>query len=177
MNRTEQPLPRWFRVVAHVCALLPLPSGLWRIALSLHVPVGWHHPIPWYGSIYAIGLSVFAETLAFLTLGLVKPWGVVFPRRLPFLGGRRVPPAAALVPAGTGAVILTWMTLVVLTATDRGFFATPEPGDPTGFASDVMIAAYAPLALWGPLLAVATYGYWRRVRTTGASAPRVATAG
>ena len=176
MNRTEPPLPLWFRVVAHACVLLPLPSGLWRIALSLHAPVGWHHPIPWYASVYAIGLSAVVEALAFLTLGLIRPpWGVVFPRWLPFIGGRRVPPAAAIVPAGVGAVILTWITLIVVLAPDRGFRGTPEPGDPTGLASDLMIAAYVPLMLWGPLLAVATFGYWRRVR--GVSAPRVATVG
>jgi hypothetical protein len=167
-GRDEQPR-------AELCVLLPLPSGLWRVALSLHVPVGWHHPIPWYASMYAIGLSVVVEALAFLTLGLVRSWGVVYPRRMPFLGGRPVPPAAAIVPAATGAVILTWMAAVVLTATDRGFYGNPEPGDPTGIASDLMIAAYAPLVLWGPLLAVATFGYWRRVR--GAWSPRAATAG
>ncbi|MCF2434810.1 hypothetical protein LV779_08895 [Streptomyces thinghirensis] len=32
-----------------------------------------------------------SEALALLTLGLVRPWGEVVPRRVPLLGGRPVP--------------------------------------------------------------------------------------
>lgn len=44
---------------------------------------------------------------ATLTIGLFRPWGSVFSRRIPLVGGRRVPVGLAVVPAAWVAVILT----------------------------------------------------------------------
>ncbi|MGW2681256.1 hypothetical protein [Streptomyces sp. NPDC001436] len=59
-------------------------------------------------------LSVLSECLALPTLGLVRSWGETVPRWIPHLGGRRVPPLAAVVPAllgaAAGAVLVAWFT-------------------------------------------------------------------
>ncbi len=120
--------------------------------------------VPGWGSLYLIGLSVVSEACALLTLGFIRPWGVVYPRWLPGLGGRRVPPAVAIVPATLAALLLTLVSVQVCLATDQGFQADPEPGFPTGVAALVMLACYLPLLVWGPLLAAATIGYCLRVR-------------
>lgn len=117
-----QPVVRWARWAAHVAALTTLPSGLWRVALAAGLPVGYSpaaartlFDAPGPGSIYLIGLSVVLEGLALLTLGLVQPWGEVVPHWIPFLGGRRVAPMAAVIPAAAGAVALTflWGTVAI----------------------------------------------------------------
>ncbi|MFD9243397.1 hypothetical protein ACFV0D_15960, partial [Streptomyces sp. NPDC059556] len=89
--------PRWAVLAAHAVPLVTLPSGLWRLALVAGFPVtrdaGWRS-MGLGESVYVVSLSVVSELLAFLTLGLVRSWGEVFPRWMPFLGGRRVNPAA-----------------------------------------------------------------------------------
>jgi hypothetical protein len=161
--------PRWVRWVTHAAILPPLPSGVWRLAMAAGVPVGFSDDllgrahVPGWGSFYLIALSVIAEACALLTLGFVRPWGVIFPRWIPYLGDRRVPPALAIAPAALAAFLLTNMSLLHLLG-DRGFSGPPEPGFPTGTAAIVMLACYAPLLLWGPLLGAATIGYCLRVR-------------
>ncbi len=153
--------PRWVRWVTHAAVLPPIGSGIWRIAMGFHLPVGWRGPIPWYGAPYTVVLSAVAETLALLALGFIKPWGVVFPSRLPVIGGRRVHPAAAILPASLASILLT---VLGVEGVARWSTVASEPESPRGFAFDVMTAAYAPLVLWGPLLAAATFGYVLRVR-------------
>ncbi|WP_052436720.1 hypothetical protein [Georgenia sp. SUBG003] len=59
------------------------------------------------GSLLAgVWLGAFAVVGALLTLGLVQRWGEVVPSWVPVLGGRRVPPAAAVVPATFVSVVL-----------------------------------------------------------------------
>ena len=52
------------------------------------------------------GLASVAIGGATLTVGLVRPWGELFPRWMPFVGGRRVPPALAVAPASFVAVLV-----------------------------------------------------------------------
>jgi hypothetical protein len=171
---------RWVRWVTHAAVLPPLPSGIWRLAMAVGIPVGFSRDqlerghVPGWGSLYLVGLSVVGEACALLTLGFIRPWGVVFPRWLPGLGGRRVPPAVAIVPATLAALLLTFVSVQVCLATDKGFQADPEPGFPTGVAALVMLACYLPLLVWGPLLAAATVGYCLRVRRPRAGMPPTA---
>jgi hypothetical protein len=166
----DETYPRWVRWVTHAAVLPPLPSGIWRIAMAAGVPVGFSDAqlqrghIPGWGSLYLVGLSAVAEACALLTLGFIRPWGVVFPHWLPGLGGRRVPPAVAIIPASLAAFFLTFVSVQLCLATDTGFQADPEPGFPTGAAAAVMLACYLPLLAWGPLLAAATVGYCLRLR-------------
>lgn len=170
--RTVPNVPRWVNVLAHLVPLTTLPSCLWRLALGFGVPVGFsgelaevYHAPGWITP-YVIALSLLSEGLALLTLGLVQPWGEVAPGWLPFIGGRRIPPLAAAVPAALGAISVTVITLQGLPA-----WWEDEPGSPQGLAALVMAACYAPLLAWGPLLAVVTVAYY--VRRTKATEPLV----
>ncbi|MEU4119658.1 hypothetical protein AB0F71_34820 [Kitasatospora sp. NPDC028055] len=158
---THRPPARWAVRAAHVAALTAVPSGVWRIAMGVGVPVGFDTTgldIPGWFSAVCIAMSLGAEGLTLLTLGLVQPWGEVVPRWLPLIGGRRVAPLAAVVPALLGAAVV-----MLLTIPRAGGFGG-APGAPTGPALLLMDACYAPLLLWGPLLLLVTVAYYRRRR-------------
>jgi hypothetical protein len=163
--------PRWVVLAAHAVPLTVVPSGLWRIAQGAGVPVGFTGELadvfaaPGWITLYVIALSLVAEGLALLTLGLVRPWGERVPRWLPVLGGRPVPVMAAVVPAALGAVAVTVVT-VVGAAVWYGPENNGDPEAPQGIAGLVMTACYAPMLLWGPLLAVVTAAYHRRRTAT-----------
>ncbi|OKI65973.1 hypothetical protein [Micromonospora sp. CB01531] len=166
--RDGRPAHAWAVRAAHLVPLVVLPSGLWRLALVAGVPIGaYEHgaPVRTHGweSVYVVSLTVFSEALALLALGLVRPWGEVFPRWLPLLGGRRVPPSFAVTAATAGAIGVTlvwayaaWGIIVrdlVVEGDGLGF-------SPAGFA--LLVACYVPLLLWGPLLLAVTLSYHRR---------------
>ncbi|MEU8825117.1 hypothetical protein [Streptomyces sp. NPDC048636] len=176
-------VPRWARIAAHAIPLLVLPSGLWRIATVVFNVGGdgLRHgaedsavglPIP----VYVTLLSVFSELLAFTAIGLIAPWGEVFPRWMPILRGRRVPIRAAVVPAALGASVLTvlWTYAAIQITLGSTLQGDPLPDDfPTvalhGWRLAFFLATYAPLLLWGPLLILLTTAYWRRRSTDTAA--------
>lgn len=155
------PAPCWAVWIAHAIPLCVLPSGLWRIAMALGVPVGYTaaelrdlFDVPGWGAVYVIGLSVALEGLALLSLGLVRPWGETVPHRVPLVGGRQIPTAAVVAIAGTGALVLTLLAagqLVVWPQTDHDRLPLMGP-------------TYAPLLAWGPLLGMLVIAYARRRR-------------
>lgn len=156
--------PRWARRAAHIAALTPLLSGLWRTAGAFGIPLGFargsglHQSEIGFGeSAYLVGLSVLAECLGLLTLGLVSRWGEVVPAWVPLIGGRRVPRHAATVPALLGAAVLTAMSAAALTGSWTGNISEPEA--PQGAAFWVMTACYAPMLAWGPLLGAVAVAY------------------
>jgi hypothetical protein len=159
--------PRWAVWAATAVPLALVPSTLWRFALGLGVPVGFTGQLaedfaaPGWITPYVIVLSLVAEGVALLTLGLVRPWGERFPRWLPVLGGRPVPVLAAVIPASLGATVVTAATL-----TGAVLWNGPEnngnPDAPQGLAGLVMTVCYAPMLVWGPLLAAVTVAYYRR---------------
>ena len=85
-----------------------LPSGLWRVALGVGVPVGFSGELaeiygaPGWITPYVIILSLLAEGCALLTLGLVRPWGERVPAWIPRFGGLRIPTMVVVVPAAAG---------------------------------------------------------------------------
>ncbi|MFD5099816.1 hypothetical protein [Streptomyces albidochromogenes] len=171
----ETPVPaapqvsRSVRLAAHAAALTLVPSGLWRIAIALGWDSGFTDEVlrpenfPGEGSPYLIGLSLFAEALGLLTLGLVHRWGEQLPRWVPVLGGRSIPVQAAVIPASLGAALVTLITFT-------GAFGWNDAdnmgavGSPDGARYWLMTACYLPLLAWGPLLAVVTVAYYRRRR-------------
>ncbi|MFD5397492.1 hypothetical protein ACFWJW_25140 [Streptomyces sp. NPDC127097] len=164
-------VPRPVRWAAHAAPLTLLPSGLWRCAIAFGVPSGFdvsdplhRSNFPGWMSLYLIGLSLVAEGLGLLTLGLVQPWGERVPRWVPVLGGRRIPVPAAVVPASLGAAAVTVITVVSSFGWGEEMAASAAP---KGVAAWVMTAAYLPLLAWGPLLGCVTMAYWRRRRRTG----------
>ncbi|MFJ1588863.1 hypothetical protein ACIOD0_01235 [Kitasatospora albolonga] len=157
------PPPRWAVLAAHLTALVVLPSGLWRIALVLGHPAGYteagFEPFQTAGAkVWMLTLSVVCEPAALLTIGLVRPWGEVVPRWIPLLGGRRVRPLAAVVPAAVGVAVLT-----LIWANVPWWWTYPHE-DMTATGNLVVGILYQPLFLWGPLTAAVTFSYYRRHR-------------
>ena len=138
------------RRIAHLVPLLTLPSGLWRIALVVGLPVAAVDPGGFWVRAYIVTLTVVSEGAALTTLGLVQPWGEVAPRWIPWIGGRPVRPLAAFIPAIAGATILTalwiWVFWGMAGSDFYDYFNGPQ--------SVIVTACYLPLLLWGPLLAV-----------------------
>ncbi|WP_405614754.1 hypothetical protein OG292_17695 [Streptomyces sp. NBC_01511] len=169
-------VPRSIRLAAHAAALTLVPSGLWRIAIALGWDSGFTdealHPgnFPGPTSFYLIGLSLLAEAIGLLTLGLVHRWGEEIPHRVPVLGGRRIPVMAAVLPASLGAALVTLITFTGAfnwnDADNMGAAGSPEGGHYW-----LMTACYLPLLAWGPLLAVVTVAYYRRRRRPHQSLP------
>ncbi|WP_020578123.1 hypothetical protein [Actinopolymorpha alba] len=153
-------VPRWATVAAHITACLTIPSGLWRIALVVGLPLTKYDTslVPVRERLYIVSLSLVAEILAVLTLGLVQPWGEVMPRWVPLLGGRRIPPLAAVIPASLGSVALVALSIfATYNLTIREPLGTP-------IQQGLLIACYVPLLAWGPMLAAVTVAYYRRRR-------------
>lgn len=98
-----------------------------------------------------LGLGML--TGAILTLGLVLPWGERFPRWMAGVGGRRVPPLLAVLPATLVAVLFTFGGLELVVA------SASWPTDA------VVMALVLPFWLWGPLLGLATWAYAMRARS------------
>jgi len=162
-HRDGRPVPRWASRAAHLVALTTLPSALWRLPIAFGFSLGTLesgepvHVTGWE-SVYVVALSLVTEAAALLTLGLVKPWGERAPQWFPVIRGRRLRPMAVVVPAAIGALLLAFIW---------GFAFRDFPDmDQLEFSHSgwkvLLIAAYAPLLAWAPLLAAVTYAYWRR---------------
>ena len=173
VNATERPVPRWAYRLAHVIPLLTLPAGLWRLGLVAGSSMGMlddsGRPAHLHGvgeATYVVFLTLFSEAVALIAFGLVKPWGEVAPRWIPVIGGRRVAPYAAIVPAvlGSLSLIAIWTFGFRDVLTDHFI-----PFSSTGWKA-LMITCYAPLQLWGPALLLLTWSYYRR-RTSSAGQP------
>ncbi|QBD78137.1 hypothetical protein EPA93_19900 [Ktedonosporobacter rubrisoli] len=97
---------KWFTIAA---ILFALPYALSRWAWALHIPLGIKASD--LGVIPGLELVEFALGAvcvggALLTLGLIQRWGEIFPRWFPFVSGKRVPPALAIVPASLVSIAL-----------------------------------------------------------------------
>ncbi|MGW4891392.1 hypothetical protein ACWEQL_03875 [Kitasatospora sp. NPDC004240] len=175
---TATTAPRWAVVAAWLTVCCTIPSCLWRLALAAGVDVGFTGSLrELYRGLdilaYVLVLSVGSELAASLTLGLVRPWGERLPAWVPRLGGRRVPPMAAVIPAVAGAFAVTALC-AALTLAPGGPLANPE--FPQGTARVVMGLCYAPMLAWGPLLLAVTLSYARRRRGEHRPAPTAALA-
>lgn len=173
--------PRWAQLAAHAVPLVVLPSSIWRLLMTAGVAGVDYSANPGYRSqlsdyLYVLLLSAVSEGLALLTLGLVKPWGEVFPRWIPLLGGRRVAIKAAVIPATIGATLL--LLLAAYFFLDPILFHihfTPSIGDKgtatshlevSGWSQVLFVACYLPLIAWPVLVGAVTHAYYRRRATT-----------
>ncbi|MFF0295309.1 hypothetical protein ACFYST_17425 [Kitasatospora sp. NPDC004614] len=168
MSENMEPAPRWAVRAARAAAWSVVPSGLWRVALGVGLPVGFHGDLermfgrwmPGWGTVYVLALSALAEALAFLTIGLVRPWGRRVPRWVPAFGGRIFPAWVALFPATLGALAVTAVTWSAAMGPWQHNMSNPD--SPHGLAGVVMTLCYLPLVAWGPLLAAVTVDHARR---------------
>ncbi|MEO3779869.1 hypothetical protein ABGB16_24160 [Micromonospora sp. B11E3] len=109
--------------------------------------------------LYVWILTVVSQTAAFLTLGLVRPWGERVPSWVPRLGRRSIPPLAVITPALLGALAVTALCAMVALAPHGPL---DNPDFPRGIAGVIMVLCYAPLLAWGPLVIAVTIAYARR---------------
>lgn len=138
------------RTLTYLAALGPLPYAVARLT--------WLTPWPQLGDpggdlairVWGLLLSLGAWAGIVLTLGLISPWGEVFPRWLPGLAGRAVPPLAAIVPGGLVAIVL------ILEAVP---FLQLGLGAPQGPVETALMAVVFPLWFWGPMLGLAVWAY------------------
>jgi hypothetical protein len=166
-------VPRWARLAAYAIPLTLLPSSLWRIAAyTFHAPIAdgpTHAPSRLRGvplELYVVLLSIVSELAAVISVGLIATWGEVVPRRVPGLGGRAAPMRPAVIAGAAGAAVLTllWAWVAVHFALGQRIDGTPQsaiaPLNLHDWRGVLAVAAYAPLVLWGPLLAAATIAYY-----------------
>ncbi|NQE93649.1 hypothetical protein HPY32_42785 [Nocardia terpenica] len=174
MFRVSPGAPRWAVIAARLVPVAVLPFTLWRLGAVLGLPLGEATNLPWWARGYIIAIMIVLEALAFLTIGLVSPWGEVVPHWIPALGGRPVRPLAVVVPALVGAVLATagGLTFAYNCYT---MLADPSSTEMGGPAQRVIFTlCYLPLAAWGPLLAAVAISYHRH-RTRDGIAPAIST--
>jgi hypothetical protein len=117
---------------------------------------------PWYedgGGGYLLVLNVLALAPAVLALALVRPWGLIFPRWVPFAGRRRVPRMLLIAPGTALTIFLLAYTLYALVLFPLQY------GDPAAiFDPGTVVYGIVQFAAWIGGLAVATRSYARRTR-------------
>lgn len=141
-------------VVAACCALpYTIARASWLTPWPLLAPSGLDFTED-PGTLFT-GLSLGAAMLAggLLTLGLILPWGWRFPRWMAGLGGRPVPVALVVVPASVIAALFTVGGIDMILSVIEGTLSDGSFGQILEF-----VLAF-PFWLWGPLLALATWGY------------------
>ncbi|MGW4409113.1 hypothetical protein ACWEJ6_34120 [Nonomuraea sp. NPDC004702] len=165
---TERPVPRWALRAAYALPWLVLPSCFWRLPFAFNFPMGQVHdtdmPALWIIRLpYILGLSVLSELAALLCIGLVRRWGEVVPNWIPFLGGRRVRPMAAIIAAVAGGAILSMLPV----QTVLQWVGTVDQVAYENVWWEILAAAcISPLNLWGPIVLALAYAYYRRRRHT-----------
>jgi hypothetical protein len=144
--------------------LSTVPSAVWRVLMVVGLLPGTGDLRQFelagdatLGYTYVFALSIVQLATAFLTVGLVRPWGECFL-------GRRVALAPVLVIATLGGLAVVWLFDISMV---RALIAgeRPDGGRVSGTPLWLMVACYAPIFLWGPLELLAAVGYWLRRRS------------
>jgi len=161
---------RWGRYAAVIAALAPIPYAITRFAWALDIPLGVDrgfiqefsqlnpsaHVTEWVFGFLCVGGGL-------LTLGLIRPWGEVFPRWFPGIGGKNVPVLLAVIPALCVAVPVTAAGFVFAFAY-VGVIAGLIP--PDGMPQNTIHGTIGPMVFWVPwgvgLGAAAIAYYYRR---------------
>jgi hypothetical protein len=158
---------RWGKWATLVAVAVPVFYAVTRFAWALGIPLGIMREFLREGQATGLwwagaALASLAVGGAALTFGLIRPWGETFPRWIPMVGGRRVPPALAIIPASLVSLLVTSAGLMFIRLVLMGSLT-----ETFVFAEDVGWAALAPellWPLWGAALATATLGYYFRRR-------------
>jgi hypothetical protein len=150
--RLTDTVVRHRRPITVVAALGPVPYALARAT--------WLTPWPQFGGpvdtmapeirLWGLLLGGGAALGAVLTVGLIRPWGTVFPRWMPGLAGRPVPIRAAAIPGGVVAGLVTLAAVPMLVAMLSSDIAAVDK---------VLSVLLFPFGIWGPALALAVWGY------------------
>jgi hypothetical protein len=159
--RGSSPAPpaRWGTWGIAAAVVAPLTYATSRLAWVVGIPLGISESllrdVRSHSMWNALGLACVAIGGAILTVGLGRPWGAVFPRWIPFLRGRRVPVALALVPATFVAMLVFAAGLgIARSVLHEGFSGDRWPSQAPGLL----------WPFWGIGLATATLAYYYRRR-------------
>ena len=158
---------RWGRVAVAAAVAVPVLYAVTRYAWALGIPLGISDEFlregqeigMWNAGLF---LATFGLVGAVLTLGLVQRWGEVFPRWMPFVGGKRVPIALAVVPASVVSVLMMVGGISMWSG-----YAQIVGQTVAGGTQDVGFIGALPTSLfpvWGVALALATLAYYYRRR-------------
>jgi hypothetical protein len=160
-------VPRWANRAAHAVSWCVLPSCVWRLVTMFTLA---HAAMS--ERFYMLLLCVVSESLALLTLGLVRPWGERVPHAVPIIGGRPLPVrlvvGIGLTGAGLLCAIYLWFAVDHLWL-HHTFKAAIGGTDGTretlsGLAQDTVVVCYLPLLAWAPLVIAVTLAYRARRR-------------
>jgi hypothetical protein len=158
-------VPRWATLAALAVPLCVLPSAVWRAQHAADVLLRGPGRCGIQGqgeAVYVLGLSAVSLTVAGLTLGLVRPWGEVLPRRLPIAGGRVVPLRLATLAAAATASVVALLVAYYLVKEAFGLGSTRELAPGCSAPDFGILVYYVPLIAWAPLLSALTLHYYRR---------------
>ena len=150
--------PPVIRRIAYAGCLAFLPyltaHSLGALGVPGIEPDGYRPPL-----VFVLALLAGIGLAAFLLLGLVRPWGMVFPRWTLWFSGRRVPRPLPLVPVWLIAPTLSvYGIILVVIATLQTAGVMADEGGPA-----LLIAAAGPsFGGYGIALAVAAVSYQRR---------------
>jgi hypothetical protein len=151
------------RYAVAVAVAVPVFYAVTRFGWLLGIPVGISDEfLARIAEITPIGAGLSAVGLlgAVLTLGLIRPWGEVWPRWVPFLRGRPVP---ARLPAYAALAVSLPITSAGLMYVRKKL--SGEQVGPAGAGDE--LGAWLPemlWPLWGAALAVAALAYLNRRR-------------
>lgn len=170
LGATERPVQAWALRLAKSLPFVVLPHCLWRLPFAFGFTMGTVQdagPAPWWAPAYVIGLSLLTEALALLCTGLVSGWGEKVPDWIPLIGGRRVAPLAAIIPATLGGLglVALWNPMPLAWFGVLGFH---EVAFSNGWWMALARVCISPVMLWGPIVLALTYAYHRRRRTAQA---------
>ncbi|MFI6596915.1 hypothetical protein ACIBHX_11710 [Nonomuraea sp. NPDC050536] len=159
---TPSSAAHWGRWAVTIAVATPVLYCATRWSWALGIPLGVSRdfleqsakesPGIWMAGAY---LASFGALGGLLTLGLTQRWGEIFPRWIPGLRGRRVPPLLAIIPAGFVSVIITvaGLTYVRLALSGRWSWDSWGAWFPECF-----------WPIWGAALAAAALAYHLRRR-------------
>jgi hypothetical protein len=156
---------RWGRIAVYVAMIAPIFYTLTRYAWALGIPWGMSLDHLRAGQVThtwtsGLFLATFSLVGALLMLGLVQCWGEVFPGWIPFLGGKQVPMALAIVPAAIVSVLFMVGGIAAWSGLSQMYAASKIVGE----SLVVFVGPLLLFPIWSIALAVATLGYYYRRR-------------
>ncbi|QKW22408.1 hypothetical protein HUT16_28010 [Kitasatospora sp. NA04385] len=167
-HRPER-VPRW---PAYVAAAVPVvgfavPHWLWAAGVPFGIPEQGAAELSAPGTAGVVAtLGVLASGAGVLTVGLARPWGERFPRWVPALAGRPVPPWLAEGPPLVAAAALTPYGLHGVAAAIGYATGLVEPGPERlgGIEHPGNQLTYATFLVWGTSLGAAAIAHHYRTR-------------
>jgi hypothetical protein len=142
--------------LAATVGFIPL-HGVWAMGVPLWADERKFRD--WYalgGGPYLGVLCGMAALAGVLALSLVRPWGLAFPRWVPLLAGRRVPPRTL---AGTGTVVAVLLLLYTVWA---AVLTVHQWNEQDIFSHWIVVYGIPQFLVWGIGLLVAAQSYQRR---------------